>query len=170
VTPASTAAAKSREKATPTLDRMVEQYGDLLFDLAQSVLWSPGNAQIALRKIFKRIRKTSPSNDFQRYERAWVLQTACRELQVFAERYGRKLTPSEQMMLDASTDPEARLRRFDSYFHRLHYDQQILLLLRDKYRLPYSEIAMALQIPESSLKLRRQQALRTLEEWLWNQT
>jgi DNA-directed RNA polymerase specialized sigma24 family protein len=47
-------------------------------------------------------------------------------------------------------------------------EDQILLLLRDKHGIPYSEIASALRSPEESLKVKRQQALRTLEEWLWD--
>lgn len=151
-------------------DPLVESYGDLVFDLCQSVLWSSVNAQIAFRGIVRRLRAEHSANSYVRYERAWVLRIACAELLKMAEKYGRRLSPSEQIMLDAALEPELRLRQFDSYFHRLPSEEQIILLLRDKYGFPYSEIAAALGYPEGSLKVRRQQALRNLDDWLWNQT
>ena len=71
-------------------------------------------------------------------------------------------------MLDASMNIEGRLKNFESYFHRLPVDDQILLLLRDKYGLPYHEIAATLVASEGSLKLKRQAALKCLDEWLWD--
>lgn len=139
----------------------------MLFDLCESILWSPTNAQVAFRGILKEIRKRQPADSLGEYERAWVLRVACDQLRSLAHRHGRKLTPSEQIMLDASLNVQARLKQFDSYFHRLGTEDQLLLILRDKYALPYSEIASAMGVPEGSLKVRRQQALRTLEEWLW---
>jgi DNA-directed RNA polymerase specialized sigma24 family protein len=152
---------------------MVQRYGDLLFDLCESVLWSPGNAQGAFQAILKEIQNArfgrsgknneGPSN----YERAWVLRVACEKLQVLAARHARRLSPSEQIELNANPTVSARLKQFDAFFHRLSTPEQILLLLRDKYGLPLSEISVALGMPEGSLKIQRQQALRTLEEWLW---
>lgn len=159
------------EKPTPFVDHVVRLYGDLLFDLCESVLWSPSNAQLAFRAVLKAIRAARPSNAYQEYERAWVLKVACDELRTFARRHGRRLTPAEQVLLDASSlNVGARLKQFDSYFHRLDTEDQLLLLLRDKYGLPYPEIEAAMGAPEGSLKIRRQQALRTLEEWLWDES
>jgi DNA-directed RNA polymerase specialized sigma24 family protein len=152
------------------VDRVVQVYGDLLFDLCESVLWSPSSAQVAFRAILKELRKSESSEPYVDYERAWVLKVACTRLRSYAENHGRRLTPSEQVMLDATLSIPARLKEFDSYFHRLPTEDQILLLLRDKYGLPYQEISAAMGLPEGSLKLRRQQSLRTLEEWLWDQT
>jgi DNA-directed RNA polymerase specialized sigma24 family protein len=78
------------------------------------------------------------------------------------------VTSQEQITLDASGNVSIRLKQFDLYFHRLIPEDQILLLLKDKYGIPYPEIATAMGIPEESLKIKRQQALRTLEEWLWS--
>jgi DNA-directed RNA polymerase specialized sigma24 family protein len=154
---------------TGIIDHAVGAYGDLLFDLCETVLWSASNAQIAFRMILKDIRRSHKSNPFENYERAWVLRVACTKLRNLAEQHGRRLSPSEQVMLDAGLGPSAKLKQFDSYFHRLGTDDQMLLLLKDKYGIPYDEIAAALGSPEGSLKVRRQQALRTLEEWLWDQ-
>lgn len=191
-TPPSPAASTEAEAATPSsavapqtataeapaqapapdrpVDKIVEKYGDLLFDLCEAILWSPINAQLAMRTILKRIHAARKDEAYTEYERAWVLRIAVQKLRVHAGRHGRRLSPSERIMLDATLDTDARLRQFDSYFHRLTTDDQILLLLRDKYSLEYKEIASILSIPEESLKVRRQQTLRTLEEWLWTPT
>lgn len=151
------------------IEQIVQNYGDLIFDLCESILWSPINAQIAFRAIIKQIHKHLPENDYQDYQRAWVLRTTYDYLSAFAQKHARRLSPSEQIMLDATLTGQARLKQFDSYFHRLPTDEQVLLLLRDKYGLPYPEIAAAMSLPEGSIKVRRQQALRNLEDWLWVQ-
>ena len=150
------------------VEPVIQQYGDLLFDLCESVLWSPVTAQVAFRSIIKTIRKQKASHGFEEHKRAWVLQIACEKLLPLSERHGRRLTSSEQIQLDATENVPSRLKQFDSYFHRLVTEDQILLLLRDKYGLPYPEIASALGMPEGTLKTRRTQALRNLEEWLWD--
>ena len=153
-----------------SVEPVIQQYGDLLFDLCESVLWSPVTAQLAFRSIIKTVRKQKPSQGFAEHERAWVLKIAYEKLLPLSERHGRRLTSSEQIQLDATENVPSRLKQFDSYFHRLVTEDQILLLLRDKYGLPYPEIAAALGLPEGTLKIRRTQALRNLEEWLWDQT
>jgi RNA polymerase sigma factor (sigma-70 family) len=155
------------QPAADVLERLVQLYGDLLFDLCESVLWSPVNAQTAFRAIVKDLKRSAAAHSYVNYERAWVLRTACARLVDLVRRHGRRLSPAEQVMLDSTRGSAERLRQFDSYFHRLVTDEQLVLLLRDKYGLPYAEISAALGIPEGTLKLRRQQALRTLEGWLW---
>ena len=155
-------------KPDNVLERVLQNYGDLLFDLCESVLWSPSGAQIAFQTILKELKKSHPSNRYTQYERAWVLKIACERLRKLSRKFARRLSPAEQIMLDSSVAVTSRLKHFDSYFHRLGTDDQILLLLRDKYGLTYLEISAALGLPEGTLKTRRQQALRTLEEWLWD--
>lgn len=163
-TPLSGAAEESRADAVETIVRL---YGDMVFDLCESVLWSPANAQLAFRSILKDLRKRRPSNLYESHQRAWILRVAVDRLRVFAARNKPQISASEQIELDANPDPNDRLRRFDRYFHRLLLEEQILLLLKDKYGIPYPEIAAATGIPEGSLKVQRQQALLALEEWLW---
>lgn len=165
------------EKSEPTpgpaasghaIDRVVQLYGDMVFDLCESVLWSPTNAQLAFRAILKTIRRRHKGHGFTEYERAWVLQIACEKVLDLSSRHGRKVTSSEQIELDATQALSSRLKQFDFYFHRLVTEDQIILLLRDKYGLPYPEIASALGMPEGTLKIRRAQSLRALEDWLWD--
>lgn len=150
------------------LDQVVHLYGDLVFDLCQSVLWSPSNAQSAFRAVLKEVKKRHSENHFSVHERAWILRLACEHLQLVYGRMARRLTAPEQIKLDSGASAGSRLKHFESYFHRLHVEDQILLLLKDKYGLPYPEIATVLGAPEGSLKVRRQQALRALEEWIWD--
>lgn len=154
---------------SPLVDKVIDQYGDLVFDLCATVLWSPSSAQLAFRAILKEIRRIKPQEAYETYERAWILRIACEKLRQMVRRHGRRLSPSEQILLDATLNVQSRLKQFDSYFHRLATEDQILLLLKDKYKLPYAEISAVMAMPEGSLKIKRQQALRTLEEWLWDQ-
>jgi hypothetical protein len=157
--------------SSASLERIVQNHGDLLFDLCESVLWSPINAQVAFRAIIQEVRRgqKGPADlQFDRFERAWVLNVACDRLKSFADRHARRVTPSEQLELDSQNTASARLYHFDHYFHRLSVEDQILILLKDKHGLALEEIEAALSAPADSLKIRRQQALRALEEWIWD--
>jgi len=145
-----------------------QTYGDLLFDLCESMLVSPTNAQIAFRSILKKLRSGRRRHNFKTYERSWVLRVACDLLLKFCREYGHHSSPEEQIKLDSNDNVNIRLKEFESYFHRLMPEDRLLLLLKDKLGISYPEISVAMSIPEGSLKIRRQQALRALEEWLWN--
>jgi DNA-directed RNA polymerase specialized sigma24 family protein len=156
------------KSSSDSLDRILQLYGDLIYDLCESALWDSTSAQVACRMILKTLRREQPSHAFEQNERAWVIQVTCERILALAPRHGRKLTPSEQLKLDSDPHQDSRLRQIPVYFHRLGTEEQLLMLLRDKYGLPYPEIASALGIPEATLKLRRGQALRALEDWVWS--
>ncbi len=149
------------------VDRLVASYGDLIFDFCESLLWDPSHAQIAFREVLKELRAGRSANAYKEHERAWVLKVTCDFLRVYAGRHARRLSASEQIQLDSTEAVSMRLKHFEFFFHRLTDEEQILLLLRDKYGLPYPEISAALGLPEGSLKIKRSQALRAMEEWLW---
>lgn len=154
---------------TKIIPELVERHGDLVFDLCQAVLWSQPNAQLAFRAVMRDLRRLALAGRYEKYERAWVLRVTCERLRSLAARLGRTLSASERMMLDGALKGDARLKQFDSYFHRLSTDDQMLLLLRDKHGLDYDEISVALGEPTGSLKIKRLQALRALDEMLWNE-
>lgn len=149
------------------IERIVSTYGDLLYDLCQSMLWSPADAPYAYRVILRTLSRRKQKERFVKYERPWILQVAFRELRGMKRKSPRFLTPAEQVMLDSNPEPKARLRFFDSYFHRLPIESQLLLVLRDKYGIPLSEVASVLELPEASARLQRLQALRLLESWIY---
>lgn len=131
------------------------------------MLWSPADAPDAYRSILRTLNRRRKSDRFIKYERPWILQVAFEELRGMKKRSPRLLTPAEQVMLDSNPDPKARMRYLDSYFHRLPTESQLLLILRDKYGIPVVEVASILQLPESSARLQRLQALRLLESWIY---
>ncbi len=165
---------KKNQKKKPILspqdewiERIVTTYGDLLFDLCQGMLWSPADAPFAYRSILRTLNRRHRKERFIKYERTWILQIAFKELRGMKKRSPRLLTPAEQVMLDSNPDPKARIRFFDSYFHRLPIESQLLLLIKDKYGIPISEVASVLELPEASCRLQRLQALRLLESWIY---
>lgn len=158
-----------KSKSKDWIDQVIATYGDLLYDLCQSMLWTQAGAPYAYRAILKALKREGRSRDrFAKYERAWVFHVAFRELKRMSRKSPLTLTPAEQVMLDSNPDPKARLRHFDSYFHRLPIESQFLIILKDKYGVPLSEIAAALELPEPSVKLQRLQSLRLLESWVWS--
>ncbi len=154
-------------KQTPYLDELLAKFGDLVFDLCDGMLGNSAAAQKTFREIFKSLRNKKNKNHFVKYERAWVLQIAWQELEKQTQKHAKLLSPSEQIELDSKEEGEARMKHFGHYFNRLSRSDQFLLLLHEKHKLPYSEIAAVLHSPEDSIKIQRQHALRTLEEWLW---
>lgn len=150
------------------LEPFVERYGDLVFDLCYSILWSQRSAQVAFQSIFKKILHTHPKNRFVEFERVWILQLAVKVLLPQAQAALKQLSPSEQVMLDSSPDPVRKLESLGMYFHRLGAQEKLTILLRDKYGIAYSEIAAVMAIPEGSLKILRQQGLQALEGWIWS--
>jgi len=158
----SNVAAKSK---TSPAEQVVERHGALVVDLCETVLWDQSHAQQAYHWISKQLRKSKEA--FEVHERSWVLQIACSRIQEIDARHKIQLTPSEQIELDSASNPVSRRERFRYYFHRLTTEQRILLTLRERHKVPYSEIGAALGIPIDSLKILRQQALRTIEDWIW---
>jgi DNA-directed RNA polymerase specialized sigma24 family protein len=149
------------------IENIVKQYGDLLFDLCESVLWNASSARQVFRSIMGEVKKRHANEAYVNFKRAWILNIACEKLRSVFELRARKLTPSEQIELDSIDSAQGRLKKFDSFFHRLGIEDQLLILLKDKYGIPMPEIATALGVPENSLKLRRAQALRAMEDWIW---
>lgn len=149
-----------------------ENYGDLVYDLFYSVLWNHKGAGTLYLAYWNQMDRdlAHSTETYQRYARPWVLRGAIQMVLEGLTKHGRVLTPSEQVMLDANLNIPARLKQFESYLHKLQPSDQILLLLRDKYGLPYNEISAAMGHSEGALKIKRQQALRAMEEWLWDRT
>ncbi len=155
--------------ATKGSDYFARTYGDLLYDLCVSLLRNSGEAQLVLRSLLKKmtIQSKNKKNAYTKYERAWILRMACEKLIHLYKQSDFQIPPEEQIKLDSNESVSIRLKQFESYFHRLVPEDQLLFLLKEKWKIPDTEIAMALAIPEGSLKIQRLQALRTLEEWIW---
>ena len=148
----------------------VQRFGDLIYDLAHSVLWSKSSAENCTQETVRLlVRESSRGMAFEQWERSWVISRALKKIRQMAPRHSRELTPAEQIMLDNTPSSQDRLELLESFLHRLPIELHIVLLLRDKYGLQYDEIAAALETPESTIRIGRQQALQTLEEWIWKE-
>lgn len=154
-------------RSADEINHLIRSYGDLLFDLCESVLRNPTQVHATFSAILKKIRSGSRFQKFSSFERSWVLKVTCNQLLHLSNETSIPAVLDEQIKLNENEPIGLRLKHLGAYCRRLMPEDQILLLLRDKYGIPYPEIATALEIPEGSLKIRRQQALRTLEEWLW---
>ncbi len=161
----------STSRRPPASAELNRNFGDMVYDLFYSLLWNHKGARTLYLGLWRELDREIGirGEEYRKYARAWVLQRAVHLVRNQHAKWGRVLSPAEQVMLDANLTVPARLRQFDSYLHKLPLSDQILLLLRDKYALPYSEVAAILETPEGSLRVQHQQALRTLEEWLWDQ-
>ena len=119
----------------------VETHGNLVFDLCCEMLGNELQAEVIWLSVFRDIHKYQEQDIPKELVRPWILQ------KVYAQLLLKSL-PNSSPLRSLPSHPRDRL----------------ILLLRDKYGLPYSEIASALSIPESSIKLVRAQAFRELEE------
>jgi RNA polymerase sigma factor (sigma-70 family) len=155
---------------SPVVSEFNRNFGDMVYDLFYSVLWNHRGARTLHLGFWKKLDRELRQHPkfYQQNARAWVLKRAIGELIRSHRSLGRVMSASEQVMLDANLDIPARLRQFESYLHKLSVRDHALLLLRDKYGLPFSEIAAAMGMPEGALRVQHQQSLRSLEEWLWD--
>ena len=145
----------------------VESFGDSIYDLCVCTLWHTAHAQHAFRVITRTIEQKKNQNQFETYLRPWIFKIAVETLRTMFAKNARKPSALEQVSLDSELSLEEKFARFELYFHKLSFDEKVVLLLRDKYGLPYSEIAAIFSLPEDSIKLRRTLALRTLDDSIW---
>jgi len=143
-------------------------YQDLIFDLCQSTLNDLQQSQQVFDSILKTLQKTKTSDRFQIHERSWVFQIACQHILSVHEKLDTQLSCSNQIEMDALASSASRLKHFSAFFQRLQPEDRLLLLMREKYGLPFSEIASTFNLSEESLKSRRDRALRSLEKWIWS--
>jgi hypothetical protein len=159
----------TRVSAPELENHWIYRYGDLAYDFAASLFWSNRNGKIAIRRLYlSKEAKTLSQFLGSDLERAAVFRLLLTQLRETQWRYMRKLTTAEQRMLDGNLSEEGRLKQFDSYLHRLSFDELALLLLRDKLGVPSTETAAILETSEASLQLQRQHAYEALSDWIWD--
>ncbi len=150
------------------LERWIKDYGPATYDLCESILWSANTAATLYKQILQTWKSLSGAKQHhEKHERAFIFSQVLMQLIPFAEKHGRKLGASEQLMLDANSSPSERLPYLDSYLHRLPPREQALLLLSFKHALPDEDLSAAFGEPIESLKLHRNQSLESLRIWIW---
>lgn len=148
------------------MPHFVQTYGDLIFDLSDSLLQDPKRTQSACRAILKQVNLQRRLENYIVYERAWILQITCQQLLVHYAQSRSLSSLEDQAQSDSSESAQIRLQSLPLYLSRLKPEEQMVLLLKEKHEISFEDIAMGLSIPPSSLKLKRDQSLRTLECWL----
>lgn len=154
--------------STPKQPSPFRSYEDLLFDLCHSTLTDAQSAQQIFETIIKELAKTKISERYKNHERSWVFKIACQQILRVHSRNEIQPTCSAQIELDSLSSSASRLKHFAEYFQRLQPEDRLLILIRDKYGLPFSELASTFNVSEESLKARRNRILRTLEKWVWS--
>lgn len=152
---------KSRQFA----EQVFEDFGDFLYDFSHSILWNTHGAQVALKTLLEELIKSAQKPLPSKYFVPWLIQRISFTLKKLAHKHSRELSTAEKIMLDANLSEKDRLTYFESYFHRLTLEQQMLLLLHYKYKFSLDEIGTALGISVDSLTLRLEQAIRQMQDW-----
>lgn len=160
-------------------EHCIELYGDHLFDLCHSLFLNADQAQEVFHSILKKIKASSRLQEYLKFEKSWVFKLAFQQI---ISEYHRSQTQdelhsnfqlkqkvsSEHVSQKISAENILRLQRFSHYFNRIAIKDRFLLILKDKYEFPFPEISTAMGEPEGTLKVRRQQALRMLEDLIWS--
>ncbi len=150
------------------VEEIGRKYGDLIYDLCDGFLKDSPHAQAAYRTILKEIARKLKGPHFVEFEREWILSIAVEQLRILFPKQGRHLSAEDQITLDSTPTFEGRMGHFGYFIDRLHFEERMVLFLKDKFDLPYSEIATCMGWPVDSVKLRRTQALRLLESAIWS--
>lgn len=151
---------------TKSLDRFVQVYGDLLYDLCFWLGDSSAQAQALFRAILRDLERGRKSA-WGDLERAWVLGVAYRRTRKMIPAFSPHLANSEQIHLDSAEGVATRMKRLGDFFKLLPREEKWILLLHDKHQIPLFEIASAMSVPPDSLQFTRKSALVALEEKVW---
>ena len=120
---------------------IAERYSDLLFDLCFSLLPRKSISQSAYKVISKKIKKNQKPDTFEEFERPAVLRTSIHILKKF---YIKEKFVARNLDLNLSSEtPDQKLKRLNHFLSKLSFKEQTILLLRDKYGLPYKKLPHA---------------------------
>lgn len=147
---------------------LLKTYGGMVQDLYEHIFPTPAQVKTGVEATLKILQSQGKKSNFGKYERAWILKLVCRDIQKHFKKFNVRSDPSDTIDLNLEPSPQDRLKRFRDYLRRLRIEDQLLLLLKDRFKMSDQEISCALEVPEESLHVRRQQSLRALEEWIWD--
>ncbi len=183
--------ARSRNDLSAQLDRISQEFGDLLYDLATTLsAHAPAGGQREamahqlFRQVLKDIRwRLSTARrpaEWGAMLRPWVLRQAYLRFQklhgdplfteataqraVAAARDGSTAGPKDPV---AETTPSQKLRNIWPLLSELAWEDRFILTLRDKHQIPLAELSAITSLPERALALKRGTALRNLEARVW---
>lgn len=142
-------------------EQLIKTYEDLIFDICKTILKKSINVNTVFRSILKKIRKTYYKSNYIQYERSWILRIIYKQLLDFYKCYGKRI-------LELNERKQENNDSFEFFFSLLSLEDQLLLLLKNKFKIPFSEISSAFLISEDSIKVKYQLALHTIEERMWS--
>lgn len=149
-------------RAADEIERMVQQYSDMLFRICLITLGSEADAEDAVQETFLKYLRKAPLFETSDHEKAWLIHVAvnqCRDMQRFHMRH-------PQVNLD-------EIRHFTSEPEELGI-LDALMALPDKFRIVMllhyveeyrtEEIAKIIGKTSSAVKMRLQKGRKLLEE------
>ncbi len=146
------------------LERIYDQYSEMLFRLSYSMLQSREDAEDVLQDVFVKILSRSFDFNSAEHERAWLVRvTLNRCHDVLRKKKIRRYTPLEDIVsLPAEEKDMSILREVQT----LPSDKREVVLLRYFEDFSVQQIAEILHITPSAVKMRLARARELLKEIL----
>lgn len=146
------------------LERIYDQYSEMLFRLSYSMLQSREDAEDVLQDVFVKILSRPFDFNSAEHERAWLVRvTLNRCHDVLRKKKIRRYTPLEDIVsLPAEEKDMSVLREVQA----LPSDKREVVLLRYFEDFSVQEIAEILHITPSAVKMRLARARELLKEIL----
>lgn len=164
---------RRRLRHSSRAEDIAAKYQDLFFDLTSCVTFDAASAHRLfhriLRSVARRAHQEFAHQSLTTWERAAMLRLFCQELRQAIPSVSPHFANREQLELDAASTAAQRLKRLADFFKLLPRDEKIILALSDRHQVPMHEIAIALQIPEESVRYRHSRALVALESQIWRE-
>ena len=142
---------------------IIEKYGRELYDLTETILHDRYKSHMVVRKVIVRVLQKAKKERYSQFERAWIFRILVEEIQKnLDDHYDPHFSKMKNI------PPEKRLESVIEYLDSIPKLDRFLFILHDKFHFQYDEIAAILGTPIDSLRLRRMQILRRLEDKIWN--
>ena len=143
-------------------ERLVTDYGDLLYRVCLLQLQRPADAEDAVQTVFLRLLQKAPSFASPAHEKAWLLRVAvnvCRDEQ--RKRARRNETDIDALELPAPEPPDSGILQA---LARVPEAYRIVLTLHEIEGLSVTEIAPMIRRTPSAVKMRLVKGRKLLEE------
>jgi RNA polymerase sigma-70 factor (ECF subfamily) len=152
---------------------LFEQYKNLVYKTAYLILGNAYEAEDALQEVFLLVHKSLTNFDSHKGAFTTWLYHITFNFCLNYRRRKRDHYSLEDVSPKLATDfPDARLAEDDSLWRAtrsLTDKQQVVVILRYYWELPYAEIASILEVPLGTVKSRLDLALKTLRKILEEQ-
>ena len=153
---------------TADAERVVEQYGDMLFQICLVMLRNPGDAEDAVQDTLIKYLQKAPDFKSADHEKAWLITTARNHCRDMHRQWWRRKTTGLSEQASAASSAAYEPGILAAAFMALPPNQRILLYLHYYEGYKLSEIAAMLRLNLNTVKTRircaRQRLRLELEE------